>query len=676
MVYTFDAKSFYISTGEIGLSLVRIQVGVQGDMGPYFDIDDTLNSRMSIFDFDVLKNVRPEERYLLKSKPEPEPEVNWKIVSSWLHECRSNHEHLVYANQVTNFRIIDTVRGCVVMAPASCEYAALSYVWGKATENDMAATTATINKLEADGFLFQHPQPMTIQDAITACGKLGIRYLWIDRLCIIQDSEEKLAQINAMDAIYSRSTVTLVTLAGTDANHGLPGVSKKRYKWPVLQTHRLGIAKSRVTYNDALAYSKWNTRGWTFQEAILSPRLLCFSDYGVFFECCHDSDTENEIESLHPDATDTYSTFSDEAAHSVHSDVTDLVADYTGRYLTYGTDILHAISGVLNAKCGPYHHFGLSLHGIDFNKMICWGKPHGWTPRVQPRDGIFPSWSWCSEEGDVVYWLTSEQIAAPFALWALVATESEGHPLRIFQYENRDGWRSWDDYCAQGGALAMLYAWREGCYPGKLPPALNLHGTWTQIRDHLVSAMSFYDLCKAAHGLGDDRTNRYFPSSAISLASQSGRLLLYTQFIRLPLSILDEDREFEFWLFNAEGHRIVFVEASYANVARLEEISLLEPSPDIHVIAMSLGFVEHYPRYRFVKHSIYSHDSNGRRLTWDTDQRKFRGYVTGNQYVYAFVVNVMLVEIKDGICKRVGIGEVYLSRWIKEKPEFGTFVLE
>ncbi|RAL00736.1 HET domain-containing protein [Aspergillus ibericus CBS 121593] len=108
-------------------------------------------------------------------------------------------------------------------------YAALSYVWGATADSYFQAKKSTIEALEAKGYLFENPLPATIEDAICACRDLQIRYLWVDRLCIVQDDEGlKNAQINAMGDIYRHSYVTLVDIEGLDMNHGLPGVMQDR----------------------------------------------------------------------------------------------------------------------------------------------------------------------------------------------------------------------------------------------------------------------------------------------------------------------------------------------------------------------------------------------------------------------------------------------------------------
>lgn len=65
-------------------------------------------------------------------------------------------------------------------------FVALSYMWGPHPNLDMWTTTlATVSELETDGGITRSRTPQTIKDAMQICDKVGQRYLWVDRLCII-----------------------------------------------------------------------------------------------------------------------------------------------------------------------------------------------------------------------------------------------------------------------------------------------------------------------------------------------------------------------------------------------------------------------------------------------------------------------------------------------------------
>jgi hypothetical protein len=176
----------------------------------------------------------------------------------------------------------------IVPATSGCQYLALSYVWGKSTV-----------LLEADLDLAkdQLPKnlPQTIEDAILTAKSLGNDYLWVNRYCIPQgDNEERRQQIYQMDLVYNRAQATIIAVAGDEAGFGLPGVSNRLRAPSVSATIGNSLYMS-VPPDPAheIQGSKWNSRGWTHQEAVLSKRRLIFCEDQVYFECssmhCYES---------------------------------------------------------------------------------------------------------------------------------------------------------------------------------------------------------------------------------------------------------------------------------------------------------------------------------------------------------------------------------------------------
>ena len=95
-------------------------------------------------------------------------------------------------------------------------------------------------------------------------GFLGNRYLWCDRVCIVQDDgASKISQIQAMAEIYARSYCTIIALDNHNADsglHGLPNLTSKAEVW-----------------DEEKGHSHWNTRAWTFQEELFSVRVIRLS---------------------------------------------------------------------------------------------------------------------------------------------------------------------------------------------------------------------------------------------------------------------------------------------------------------------------------------------------------------------------------------------------------------
>jgi len=106
--------------------------------------------------------------------------------------------------------------------------------------------------------------------------------------------------------------VTIVSAAGTDAYHGLPGIRAfTRYQeQEIFRVNGVPLLQALDPPGDGIRWSylsdsKWNTRGWTFQETILSDRLLIFTAEQVYWEChngswCEDGFWEQHLASNKP----------------------------------------------------------------------------------------------------------------------------------------------------------------------------------------------------------------------------------------------------------------------------------------------------------------------------------------------------------------------------------------
>lgn len=116
----------------------------------------------------------------------------------------------------------------VTRLPArGCCFVTLSYVWVTERLNTKGQLTdKSRENFETPGGLKDVPD--TIQDAMQVCIQLGERFLWVDRLCIIQDSSDKLHQIKLIDQIYSSADFVIVAACRKGAKDGLRGVSKPR----------------------------------------------------------------------------------------------------------------------------------------------------------------------------------------------------------------------------------------------------------------------------------------------------------------------------------------------------------------------------------------------------------------------------------------------------------------
>lgn len=191
-----------------------------------------------------------------------QPLVDFGQLKEWLSICTQLHADHCGGNQnniVANLRLIDCNTGEVIEAKENDPYVALSYVWG---HNSASRQNSS-----------EYPQ--TVQDAITATLKLGYTRLWVDKYCIDQRNQlETQKQLQQMDAIYKEAVVNLIAAAGTHADYGLPGVSKRcRAPTPSVTIRQQSLSAMRGTPDLSSDNCKWTTRAWV---RIACNRSLCF----------------------------------------------------------------------------------------------------------------------------------------------------------------------------------------------------------------------------------------------------------------------------------------------------------------------------------------------------------------------------------------------------------------
>jgi hypothetical protein len=211
---------------------------------------------------------------------------------------------------------------------------------------------------------------------MTLALKLDIPYLWVDRYCIPQeDGHKKQFLISKMGLIYSQATLTVVAAAGDDPSYGLPGVASTPRKYQTsIKLDSITFTISR-NVRDEIANSKWNSRGWTYQEALLSRRRPVFTDSQFYFQCCAMHCTEAismPLQLLHisngqrfPEKLDIWKVFPNRGVGHDLLSPKDRIEEFTRREFTLDSDVLNAFQGIIEEFKNSEHpvHF---LSGIPF----------------------------------------------------------------------------------------------------------------------------------------------------------------------------------------------------------------------------------------------------------------------------------------------------------------------
>ncbi|KAK2766948.1 hypothetical protein FQN54_006263 [Arachnomyces sp. PD_36] len=369
---------------------------------------------------------------------------------AWLKECLTNHPRCsrkgkpLLPKRVVRLASSEHPRVYEPSREHEADYLALSYVWGsgehfKTTKDNMASHYSSIPWDRI---------PKTLSDAMRLTLELGVEFIWIDALCIIQDDPDDWEeQAKQMGAIYDNALLTISATAADGIHSGcFPDrqneVHKLRNRLSSLGDVDIYVRDSCEETHDAL-FGDHNeesealqmlmeispstrpqlltrfpvlSRGWIFQERMMSRRMLHCGPEELTWEClsgvhCECSTQElfhrrmqrpipemkrimeDRLEHGHPGSWD-------RTNHPLR-EWEELVMDYSGRQFTRDTDRLVALEGV----AGKFRKFslGLYLHGM-------WGEnlafQLGWAATIDTpnrRRLNVPTWCWTSIYGACFY---------------------------------------------------------------------------------------------------------------------------------------------------------------------------------------------------------------------------------------------------------------------------------
>ncbi|KAH8896330.1 HET-domain-containing protein, partial [Thozetella sp. PMI_491] len=310
-------------------------------------------------------------------------------------------------------------------------YIALSHCWGKSTP--LVTTTESL----ADHMrgMPLKDMPKTFREAITITRELGLEFLWIDSLCILQDSKEDWEKESAkMSSVYGNAFLTLSASASEGCEQGI-FQPRTVYPGPPVEL-RCNDSNFEPIYVD---YMPENTvfqepqttdaRAWCFQELALSPRVLVYGKEMLGWLCDSLTDVEHgfvkeHYENINPpllaprlnpepaknpleNSGSIFSLYhhSRERERSF-SRWASMVNAFSRRKLTRESDKLPALSGIareIHLETGDEYLAGLwrkdlSHHLLWNLDVIFAGKGAEWR---RPLSYRAPSWSWAAIEGPI-----------------------------------------------------------------------------------------------------------------------------------------------------------------------------------------------------------------------------------------------------------------------------------
>ncbi|KAI8714856.1 HET domain-containing protein [Fusarium sp. LHS14.1] len=321
-------------------------------------------------------------------------------------------------------------------------YTALSHCWGSRQEAQKIPVLIETNlKERLSSVLSVSKLTKTFQDAVDLTNKLGLKYIWIDSLCIIQgDKGDWDRECTKMAFVYGEAYLVIGAAYAKDGNGGLyaPRQTAQRLEFKTREGNsiralvknfsKMGVehefwrkAEPSWEYNDLPLLS----RAWVFQERMLAKRTIYFTAHELVWECgtcieCECGELQDrKTRYMELEAGESVKT---KYRHCVNqgseSDRIKLwcyiVAQYSARAITYHTDRLPALSSIAKEigsgegallgqyVCGMWEKtLPLYLLWRSTSKLIpqsaCGDDP----THTRSSDKRIPSWSWLSIEGVV-----------------------------------------------------------------------------------------------------------------------------------------------------------------------------------------------------------------------------------------------------------------------------------
>ena len=383
------------------------------------------------------------------------------LTKSWINTCLASHPDCRLPASTTPFtptRLIDCQpENPTLIVPAELNppdpgpttFVALSHCWGKSPQ---PLRTLTTNILAHRTGIPSSSLPLTFRDAIALTRTLGFRYIWIDSLCIVQDSPADWeAEAAKMALVYGHAALVLGATSSARSSDGFLATARKdaatagtvHVQHPVDWGRRVPVRYRACIDHFAPPHAAepLQSRAWTFQERALARRFVSFGSRELAWECRTLLDCECDFGMARQQRPDVFSRaqFADsqvgrfrlmvgvagmaermtEPSFAHNTWRMYVAAPYSGRDLTFAGDKLVALSALAGVFGDEY--LGGRRHGDDRDRggeylaglwrgelvqHLCWFCPEG--PGAVLGDseaGYFyaPSWTWASIDGGVAW---------------------------------------------------------------------------------------------------------------------------------------------------------------------------------------------------------------------------------------------------------------------------------
>ena len=358
----------------------------------------------------------------------------FQLVGAWMHRCLHHHPSCPNSSLPTlPTRVLDvglsddstTLR----LREGNSErafYTTLSYRWDQTAAQHFQTTKSNLAAHQEQIDYSMLSQNM--KDAVAITRKLGVQYLWIDALCIIQDSpEDWAAESSHMARIYKNSLLTIAAATiPTKEHQGCFQPRTRRQIRPFNSGAPFADGRTRYIFADRRATGDGtrprcplDTRAWVLQEQVLSARVLSYTATELYWDCITHSASETFPDGIpafyEPDWLSVNlrsfkqiifrASKEKRSRLELYSLWRSIIESYSKREMTNEADKLIAILGVAQeASIILNDRFAAGLWAGAMSRDLLWWVKD---PRAASTPTKFeaPSWSWASVNAEVSYQL-------------------------------------------------------------------------------------------------------------------------------------------------------------------------------------------------------------------------------------------------------------------------------